>query len=158
MATKYPGIEHIRRSAPAETAYLLRLLDDAYAELVDKRREVDQLVEDGREAREESHTPEPMRVGRIALKYAVLPRLLGFPQGMRILAQHIDPFRNQVVLFVESDDLPICEEYAIPPELSVMVRLKDIDGERWYQAGIQMPEEVQRLKAAEQQDVPPANE
>ncbi len=94
-------------------------------------------------------TDEKMRVARICLKYSVLPGLLGFPPGMRLLAQHVDPLRNQVVLFVESDDLPEVEENAVPPEISVMVRTNYIDDERWYQAQVQMPEDVQRLKAEE---------
>ena len=95
-------------------------------------------------------TPNKMRIARIMLDTGVLHQLLRLPDTMRILAEHIDPMSNSLVLFVESEDLPECETGQVPPEIWLtLIGWHTEDRGEWFRAEIQIPESVQRLKDQE---------
>lgn len=95
-----------------------------------------------------------MRIARILLDYAILHDMLRLPDGMRILAQQIDPALNCVVLFVESEELPRCEAGAVPPEIYMIGHIKqEEDGTRWYRTTVKIPEVLQLLKSQESGEV-----
>lgn len=95
-------------------------------------------------------TPGKMRVARINLDTDTLHALLHLPDNMRILAEHIDPMSNSLVLFVESEDLPLCETGQVPPAIWLnLIGWHTVDRGEWYRAELQIPDSVQLLKDLE---------